>query len=162
MENAENQSPRLSNAKLIGQVQPEHFADIPFVSPDILPEFIKQGIKVVEYSYPYFLGMVNPVTVTNRHIIFEAIDDTMKPAIRQGDKVLGYILTNDDLDSMKEGMYIFIVNDQLVMRRIRENTLKSNGTLLLYTDDAEAAPIVATLENTTAIWQAQGSMSSVN
>ncbi|RRB06310.1 S24 family peptidase [Larkinella rosea] len=161
MDPQENKSPRLSNAILIGQLQPEHIAEIPFVSKEIVPAFIENGFGVIEYSYPYFLGSKNQVKITHKHIVYEAIDDSMKPSIKQGDKILGYFIGKEELESINEGMYILIFNDQLMMRRIRENTLSTNGTRLLYTDNDQLAPKVAFLGDISEVWNAIGSNVSV-
>lgn len=162
MDTPEKNSTKLSNATLLGPLQPEHFADIPFVSKEILADFIENGPEVIENSYPYFLGVRNSITVTPEHFVFEAIDDSMEPSISRGDKVLGQFIRKEELQSIKEGMYILLVNDQLLMRRIREKPQGTNGILLLYNDDDQAAPTVAFLSEISAIWRAQGSNVSVS
>lgn len=162
MENTEKKSPKLTNATLIGPVNPDLFAELPYVNRDILPNFIKNGFDTIEYSYTFFLGNKDPKTITHKHIVFEVVDDTMKPRICQGDKVLGYFISKEELESIKEGMYILIVNDQLLMRRVRENTLGTNGSLMLYSNDDQVNPITVYLKDISAIWEAQGSNVSVN
>lgn len=87
-------------------------------------------------------------------LVVDIAGDSMEPQLRNGMKVLVEELPNvDTWKDARPGVYIVIFKHHFVIKRIRQNTLRSTGKVLLESDNPEGGIEEVIIDDIHGMWR---------
>ncbi|MGV3561588.1 XRE family transcriptional regulator [Larkinella arboricola] len=90
-----------------------------------------------------------------RYVVIEIDGDSMEPRLEAGFKVLAYQLDSSAWAYQASGIYAVEFGDQLVVKRIKDNTLLESGILTLHSDNPEGGRLSVPLSEIRNIWKVE-------
>lgn len=155
-------SPKLPNLRTLAPVSPQlkpfiedeyEYIDVP-----ILPESARAGLDAPRYfEQPIETTRIRiddiPVGLRKRKWwVINVNGDSMEPQLRAGDKVQAYWTERDEWDKIHNKVVIIQYANQVVIKRIKNNKLLTEGGLWLHSDNPAAETFFVPIEDLQHIW----------
>ena len=125
---------------------------VPYVSRAATASYIENATnenhRVLEV-YP----VITNIAITSRHIVFQVSGDSMEPTIVDGSRILCQRIQKDSIRYLNGGVYVVLFSDQLVVKRIQNNSLPKDNTLTLDSDNALHGSLVVLGDDIRGMWQ---------
>ncbi|GAB3803333.1 hypothetical protein GCM10028819_33080 [Spirosoma humi] len=143
----------------IASVRPnisEFYVQVPYLSARAqagipLMTYDNFTLNWIEESYPVFLPII---AISERHLIIEIAGDSMEPEIKGGALVLAEAVQKNDIKYESGGVYaVLYAGNRFVVKRIKTNTLNTNGTLRLWSDNDKYGHIDVHGEDILYVWK---------
>jgi len=143
----------------IASVRPniaEFYVRVPFMSARAqagipLMTYDNFTLNWIEETYPVFLPII---AISERHLIIEIAGDSMEPEIKGGALVLAEAVQKNDIKYESGGVYaVLYASNRFVVKRIKTNSLNTNGTLRLWSDNDKYGHIDVHGEDILYMWK---------
>ncbi|GAB3767655.1 hypothetical protein GCM10028818_00860 [Spirosoma horti] len=143
----------------IASVRPnisEFYVQVPYLSARAqagipLMTYDNFTLNWIEETYPVFLPII---AISERHLIIEIAGDSMEPEIKGGALVLAEAVQKNDIKYESGGVYaVLYAGNRFVVKRIKTNTLNTNGTLKLWSDNDKYGHIDVHGEDILYMWK---------
>lgn len=83
----------------------------------------------------------------------EVQGDSMADQLKEGTRVLVSPVERGDWPYLNAGVFVVLLPNKLVIKRIKENTLRRQGTVVLHSDNPKSGSLEVTAEDLRQIWQ---------
>lgn len=158
MQVSEQNIPYLLYSKGVHTNRKELYADLPFASlkaqAGISIDNESCQLEWLNETYPVYL---KGRTLNEKHLVIEIDGDSMTPGIVDGAHVLAESIATADIKYESGGVYaILFGNGRFVVKRIKTNTINSEGTLRLWSDNENYGYIDVPANDIHCMWKVIG------
>ncbi|MBC6606959.1 LexA family transcriptional regulator [Hymenobacter sp. BT188] len=133
----------------------EEFLNLPAVPVRARTLFMEMAGSGSDYSDLEIMRAYNPSSELHKvgSIAIEVDGDSMEPQLRSGMWVAAYPIDPSDFKYVSSGVYVVDFGSSLVIKRIKDNDLLTDGTLTLHSDNERAGKVTIKSNDLRRLWR---------
>ncbi|MGY2133622.1 LexA family transcriptional regulator [Hymenobacter sp. HD11105] len=147
--------PIKSDVSFIHPATLEEYLILPAIPVRARASFVEMAGSGSDYGDLETMRAYNPSSELRKDgsIAIEIDGDSMEPQLRSGMWVAAYPIDPGDFKYVSSGVYVVDYGSSLVIKRIKDNDLLTNGTLTLHSDNAQAGRVVIESNDIRRLWR---------
>lgn len=141
------------NAKSLGQEIEADYVDLPFVQVSLRGSFTESIIQGTVPDIETIRVMYVPPKLFKKGVVFEVDGDSMEPNYVPGARVLALPVDPSSWEYLNSGVYAVCFGNSFVIKRVKDNTIMTDGKLVLHSDNPAGGSMPVRVSDIRAIWK---------
>jgi transcriptional regulator with XRE-family HTH domain len=133
----------------------DFYVNVPMVRKGAWASFVENlddcTYEGIEDVYPIYVG--DGIKLTDKHLVFEVLGSSMEPTINESAKVLAEQVSDGNSEFINEGVFIVVYANNMVIKRVKDNSLQLNGLLTLHSDNERSGSLIVRRKDIRCMWK---------